>query len=101
MAGVTELCKCDVKAKIAFLEVRPANSYNGECRSFTFNAKVCLLCESYCVNEIAVIEDAFSTKYQTTVNYQPLYISLVLSGIITIIGGALIYYFKVFKKKRK
>jgi hypothetical protein len=37
----------------------------GECRSLTFNAKVCLLCESYCVNEIAVIEDAFSTKYQT------------------------------------
>lgn len=65
MAGVTELCKCDVKAKIAFLEVRPANSLGGECRSLTFNAKVCLLCESYCVNEIAVIEDAFSTKYQT------------------------------------
>lgn len=65
MAGVTELCKCDVKSEIAFLEIRPANNYNGECRSFTLNAKLCLLCESYCVNEVAVIEDAFSTKFQT------------------------------------
>ena len=53
------------------------------------------------INELEVNNQSFSTKYQTTVNYQPLYISLVLSGIIIIIGGALIYYFKVFKKKRK
>jgi hypothetical protein len=68
MAGVTELCKCDVKAKIAFLEIRPANSLGSECRSLTFNAKVCLLCESYCVNEIAVIEDAFSDSRKATVS---------------------------------
>jgi hypothetical protein len=53
------------------------------------------------INELEVNNQSFSTKYQTTVDYQPLYISLILSGIITIIGGALIYYFKVFKKKRK
>ena len=53
------------------------------------------------INELEVNNQSFSTKYQTIVNYQPLYISLVLSGIITIIGSALIYYFKVFKKKRK
>ena len=53
------------------------------------------------INELEVNNQSFSTKYQTIVNYQPLYISLVLSGIITIIGGAFIYYFKVFKKKRK
>jgi hypothetical protein len=53
------------------------------------------------INELEVNNQSFSTKYQTIVNYQPLYISLVLSGIIIIIGGALIYYFKVFKKKRK
>ena len=53
------------------------------------------------INELEVNNQSFSTKYQTTVDYQPLYISLILSAIITIIGGALIYYFKVFKKKRK
>lgn len=57
--------------------------------------------KSLTINELEVNNQSFSTKYQTTVNYQPLYISLVLSGIIIIIGGALIYYFKVFKKKRK
>lgn len=53
------------------------------------------------INELQVNNHNFSTKYQTTVNYQPLYISLILSGIIIIIGGALVYYFKVFKQKKK
>jgi hypothetical protein len=67
MAGVTELCRCDIKAEIVFLEIRPAISYNGDNNGFTLNAKVLLKCESYCVNDIAVIEDAFSTKFETNI----------------------------------
>lgn len=67
MSGVTELCKCDIKCEIAFLEVRPALSFNGECNAFSLNAKLLLKCESYCVNDIAIIEDAFSTRFETNV----------------------------------
>ncbi len=67
MSGVNELCKCDVKAEIASLEIKPFATMSGDCRSFSVNAKVLLKCESYCVNEIAVIEDAFSTKFETEI----------------------------------
>ncbi len=65
MPGITEICKCDIKPEIATLEVKPFAVMGGECRNFSVNAKLLLKCESYCVNEIAVIEDAFSTKYET------------------------------------
>lgn len=66
MAGVTELCRCDIKCEISTLEIRPFAHLSGECRSFSVNAKLLLKCESYCVNDVAVIEDAFSTKFETT-----------------------------------
>ncbi|MBE6777693.1 MAG: DUF3794 domain-containing protein [Ruminococcaceae bacterium] len=65
MAGITELCKCDIKGEIAALDVRPFSHLSGDCRSFSLNAKILLKSESYCVNDIAVIEDAFSTKFET------------------------------------
>ena len=67
MSGIGELCKCDIKADIVFLEIRPAISYSGDNNGFTLNAKILLKCESYCVNDIAVIEDAFSTKFETNI----------------------------------
>lgn len=67
MAGVSELCKCDINAETASLEIKPLATSAGECRSFSVGAKILLKCESYCVNDIAVIEDAFSTKYQTEI----------------------------------
>ncbi len=72
MAGITELCECDIKPEIATLEVKPFAVLGGECRNFSVNAKLLLKCESYCVNEIAVIEDAFSTKYKTELTKKPL-----------------------------
>ena len=70
MTGITELCKCDITAEIATLEIRPFAHLSGECRSFMVNAKVLLKCESYCVNDVAVIEDAFSTRYETELTKQ-------------------------------
>ena len=67
MSGVTEECKCDVKSEISSLEIKPIASLGSECRTFVLNAKILLKCESYCVNEIPVIEDAFSTRYETVI----------------------------------
>lgn len=65
MQGITDMCECETKGKLAFLEIKPRMSSGGENRSFTVNAKVLLSCESYCVNDIPVIRDAFSTKFET------------------------------------
>ncbi len=67
MSGVNELCKCDITAELASLEIKPFAVMSAECRNFSVNAKILLKCESYCVNDIAVIEDAFSTRYATEI----------------------------------
>ncbi len=81
MPGITELCKCDVKSEIATLEIKPFAHLSGECRSFMINAKVLLKCESYCVNDIAVIEDAFSTRFETQLTKKELLFDRICENI--------------------
>ena len=81
MSGVTELCKCDVVPEVASLEIKPFANLSGECKCVSVNAKILLKCESYCVNEIAVIEDAFSTKYQTVIKKSSLEFSKICENI--------------------
>ncbi len=81
MTGITELCECDVKAELALLEVRSFSLAGRDCRNFEINAKLLLKCESYCVNEIAVIEDAFSTKFETELTKKTLLFSHICDNI--------------------
>lgn len=65
--GITELCECETKSQLAFLEVKPRMSSSGENRSFLLTAKILLTTECYCSNDIAVILDAFSRKYKADI----------------------------------
>lgn len=65
--GVTESCECECKAEVATLEVKPKLASNGELRCFGLNAKILLTCEAYCGNDIPVIEDAFSRKFEADI----------------------------------
>lgn len=65
--GITESCECETKSEVAFFEIKPRMSQNGENRSFSLTAKIMLTCEAYCGNEIAVILDAFSRKYEAEI----------------------------------
>lgn len=67
MQGVTDICECESKSYLSFLEIKPRLSSAGENRCLAVNAKILLCCESYCVNDIPVIEDAFSTKFETNI----------------------------------
>lgn len=67
LQGITELCECETKSTIAFLEVKPKNSVLGETKCFSITAKILLGCEVYCGNDIAVISDAFSRKYKAEI----------------------------------
>ncbi len=64
MQGVTEDCDCDTKSSLSFLEVRPKTNMAGECKSFTLSAKLLLCSEAYCQNDIPIINDAFSRKFE-------------------------------------
>lgn len=65
--GISDSCECETKSEIAFCEVKPRMSQSGENKSFSVTAKVLLTCEAYCANEIAVILDAFSRKFEAEI----------------------------------
>ncbi len=67
VAGINEACLCDTKSEIAFIDVKPRMSVTGENKSFLLTSKVLLTCEAYCSNDIAVVLDAFSRKYQSDI----------------------------------
>ena len=79
--GITEICRCDTKAEIAFLEIKPRISGSGEAKSFSLTAKILLTCEAYCVNDIAVVLDAYSRKYQAEINRNKVNFEKITSNI--------------------
>lgn len=65
--GIGNECECESKVYIAHLEVKPRTSASGECRSFILNAKLLVTAECCCNNDIAVILDAYSKKYEANI----------------------------------
>ena len=65
--GITDSCKCESKAEICSLEVKPKLNSNGEIRCFSLTAKLLLSSEAYCSNDIPIIEDAYSRKYEAQI----------------------------------
>lgn len=68
--GITETCECDCKAEISSLEIKPKVNSSGEMKVLGLTSKILLTCEAYCGNEIPVISDAFSRKFEAEFNRQ-------------------------------
>ncbi len=64
MQGVTEECDCETKTSLAFLDIKPKTNVSGECKSFSLSAKLLLCSEAFCQNDVPIINDAFSRKYE-------------------------------------
>ena len=71
MEGANDSCKCDVTARLCFLEVKAKQGENSP-RFFTFTAKLLLEATAYCDNEVAVLMDAFSRKYEADIKTDPI-----------------------------
>ena len=71
MEGVTETCKCDVSAGLCFLEIKP-RATDGAPKMFTFTAKLLLEASAFCENDIAVLLDAYSRKYEADIKTDPI-----------------------------
>lgn len=61
--GINEECECETKASLAFCEIKPKTTVQGECKAFSLTAKILLCANAFCGNDIPIIEDAFSRKY--------------------------------------
>lgn len=67
LEGVDENCSCDTKVEIVCLELRPRQSVSGEVRSLSLSAKLLVVTEAYCNNDVAVVLDAFSRRCETEI----------------------------------
>lgn len=81
ITGITEECLCDTKSEIAFIEVKPRMSVSGENKCFSLTAKILLTCEAYCGNDIAVVLDAFSRKYQADITRNKICFEKITSNV--------------------
>lgn len=65
--GISDQCDCESKVSIAHLEIKPRVSASGECRQLMLTAKLLVTSECCCNNDVAVILDAYSRKYEADI----------------------------------
>ncbi len=79
--GITSDCSCESKVYIAHLEIKPRVSASGECRHFLLSAKLLITSECCCNNDVDVILDAYSRKYEADICKNDVCISKITENI--------------------
>ncbi|MDO4608808.1 MAG: DUF3794 domain-containing protein [Clostridia bacterium] len=79
--GLGEGCDCESKVYIAQLEIKPRMSASGQCRQFSLCAKLLITSECCCNNDVAVIRDAYSRKYEADINKNELCFNKICENI--------------------
>ncbi len=54
-------CKCSAKIDVMSCTLKPRTNISGECKSFSFEAKLCITANVSCDNDLPLIYDAFNT----------------------------------------
>lgn len=65
--GITDQCDCESRVEIAHLEIKPRVAASGECRQLMLSAKLLITSECCCNNDVSVILDAYSRKYEADI----------------------------------
>lgn len=65
--GVNDGCECEAKTELAYIDLKPRFSGAGEEKSFRLNAKILVCGEAYCSNDIDVVTDAYTRKYEADI----------------------------------
>lgn len=80
MPEVREDCRCECRAQICFLEVKPIKG-SEECRSLSMNAKVFMQVSAYCDRNVPVILDLYSTRYEIDAKREELPMDRICSSL--------------------
>ncbi len=65
--GISDTCSADAVVSVAFCDIKPKTSVLGENRSFAMTIKLEICANAFCNDDIALIEDAFSRKYEAEI----------------------------------
>ena len=79
--GISDNCDCESKVDVAQLDIKPRVSASGECRQFMLLAKLLITSECCCNNDVAVILDAYSRKYEADISTNDISFSKICDNI--------------------
>ena len=65
--GANENCRYSAEADIAYLEIKPKFDSANTARTFSLDAKILIKTEIFCSDEISVVADAYSKRYEAAV----------------------------------
>ncbi len=79
--NLSESCICSAKTRVANLEIKPRTSAVGETRSFILSAKLNFCASACCNDDLPVVLDAYSTKYNAEVKSKEVLIEKIQKNI--------------------
>ncbi len=84
--GVNENCKCETNVEVLSVDIKPRSNFDGDVRSFLLCAKLCISVNAYCDNNIAVVYDAYSSKFNTTSENSNTFVEKLSGNINEVFG---------------
>lgn len=79
--ALTENCELNVTCDIVNFEIKPRTQPDGYFAEFILCSKLCIKVRAFCNNEFDVIFDAYSTKYDTELNFEDVCIDKMIKNI--------------------
>lgn len=79
--GVTDECKCDTSVDVVSVDTETKPGLSDECRTISVQAKLLLSLSAYCDNEVPVIFDTFSNKYEMSVEKEEVSFEKILNRV--------------------
>ena len=79
--GVSDECECECYVDIVGLEIKPRTSVTGETRNITVCAKLRFSANATCNNDVPVIYDAFSTKYESDITLNDMVFEKIIKSV--------------------
>ncbi len=79
--GLNENCVCSLKTRVAAFEIKPRTSASGETRSFMLSSKLNFFATATCEDDLPVVLDAYSTKYNAEIKSKEITLSKMQKSI--------------------
>ena len=79
--SLSDSCVCSAKTQVANLEIKPRTSAVGETRSFVLSSKLNFCAKASCEDDLPVVLDAYSTKYNAEVKTKDVVIEKIQKNI--------------------
>ena len=81
IGGVNDECECEAICELAQLEIKARTSITGEARTFSLSGKLRFRASACCNNDVPVVYDAFSTKYETEISSKEIMVEKIFKTV--------------------